>query len=105
MPRESDMPTDLASRIEDLITLLTAVLDTHKNRDVAAQLQALVSEIEAIRVLMERRAMAIEQLFPSAEMLADMLHEQRSIRVSLDQVAWDSAWTRAQLDADVDGPI
>ncbi|MEM7709450.1 MAG: hypothetical protein AAF264_01605 [Pseudomonadota bacterium] len=101
------IPPDLPMRplMEELVSLLVAVLDSHKDRDVAANLQLLVAEITGIRTIMDRHATAMEALIPRAEALGQLEARQASMEATLDKIAADVTWTRDALGGDVDGPM
>ncbi|MCF6443158.1 hypothetical protein [Nereida sp. MMG025] len=103
MPDDHEDTTQMKTQMTELIGLLTAVLDSHKDRDIAANLQALVAEFESIRTLIMRHATAMEALIPRATLMEQMVEEQEQLKAMVSQIRIDTAWVRHQLEGSIDG--
>ncbi|SFJ01892.1 hypothetical protein SAMN04488095_1995 [Jannaschia pohangensis] len=87
----------------ELIELLIKVLDSHKDKDVATNLQVLVAEISGIRLIMDRHATAMEELLPRTRTVERLSDQQHELMALMEQMAVNLSWIRGQLDGDVDG--
>ena len=104
MPENPPTADPLRSLMEELVSLLTDVLNSHQDRDVATNLQLLVAEITGIRTIMDRHATAMEALIPQADAIARLEARQASIEAMLLRIAEDTGWTRDALGGAFDGP-
>jgi hypothetical protein len=97
------IPGQPEALMTELIELLIRVLDSHKDRNVAANLQILVAEISGIRTIMDRHATAMEKLIPRAETVARLSDQQDKMMASMGLMKADLSWIREQLDGEFDG--
>ena len=104
MPETPPTSDPLRPLMEELISLLTGVLNSHQDRDVATNLQLLVAEITGIRTIMDRHATAMEALIPRADATARLEARQASMEAMLLRIAKDTEWTRDALGGAYDGP-